>query len=180
MPLFQGHVACHCFTPTGPHLTGPIRTWVTWMVHYLEQSDFHMTLKNGFGKCSVFVLSANVRKDQNTLCFPAKENPNMGRHSSIGQSCCSMMSKQSIDWFLESPSGMKFFLAERVLNQSWHEPPAFCIHSTNQSNHSISLGLLFLFPGYHTKIALYKFENRSTVIISSILSAPGGLFLVNA
>ena len=25
-----------------------------------------------------------------------------------------MMSKQSIDWFLESTSGMKFFLAERI------------------------------------------------------------------
>ena len=49
-----------------------------------------------------------------TLRFPAKENPNMGRHSLIGQSCCIMMSKQSIDWFLESPSGMKFFLAERI------------------------------------------------------------------
>ena len=132
MPLFQGHVACHCFTPTGPHLTGPIRTWVTWMVHYLEQSDFHMTLKNGFGKCSVFVLSANVRKDQNTLCFPAKENPNMGRHSSIGQSCCSMMSKQSIDWFLESPLGMKFFLAERVLNQ--HDMSHLHFVSIQQTN----------------------------------------------
>ena len=29
-----------------------------------------MTLKNGVGKCSLFVLSANG-------CFPAKENPNM-------------------------------------------------------------------------------------------------------
>ena len=31
------------------------------------------------------------------------------RHCSIGQSCCSMTSKRSIDWFLESSSGMKFF-----------------------------------------------------------------------
>ena len=38
-----------------------------------------MTLKNGFGKCSLFVLSANGWKDQNmdSSLFPAKENPHM-------------------------------------------------------------------------------------------------------
>ena len=29
------------------------------------RSDFQMTLKKGFGKCSLFVLSANGWKDQN-------------------------------------------------------------------------------------------------------------------
>ena len=37
-----------------------------------------MTLKNGFGKCSLFVFSVNGRKDQIwTLRFPVQENPNM-------------------------------------------------------------------------------------------------------
>ena len=38
-----------------------------------------MTLKNGFSKCSLFVLSGNGLKDQNnwTLRFPTKESPNM-------------------------------------------------------------------------------------------------------
>ena len=37
-----------------------------------------MTLKNGFGKCLLFVLSANGWKDQNMdSSFPTKENPNM-------------------------------------------------------------------------------------------------------
>ena len=45
-----------------------------------------MILKNGFGKYSLFVLSANGKK---TLIWR--------RHCSIGQSCCSMASKQSID-----------------------------------------------------------------------------------
>ena len=31
----------------------------------VPESNFRMTLKNGFGKCSLFVLSANGRKDQN-------------------------------------------------------------------------------------------------------------------
>ena len=37
-----------------------------------------MTFKNGFGKCSLIVLSANGRKDQLwPLRFPAKENLDM-------------------------------------------------------------------------------------------------------
>ena len=36
-----------------------------------------MTLKIGFGKCSLFVLSASAEKIKSwTLRFPAKENPN--------------------------------------------------------------------------------------------------------
>ena len=44
-----------------------------------------------------------------TLRFPAKENPNMERHCSIGQSCFSMTSKWSINWFLESSRAWRFF-----------------------------------------------------------------------
>ena len=37
-----------------------------------------MTLKNGFGKCSLFVLSPNHEKIKTwALRFPSKENPNM-------------------------------------------------------------------------------------------------------
>ena len=37
-----------------------------------------MTLKNGFGKCLLFVLSASGWKDQNVdSSFLTKENPNM-------------------------------------------------------------------------------------------------------
>ena len=37
-----------------------------------------MTLKNGFGKCLLFVLLANGWKDKNfALLFPTKENPNI-------------------------------------------------------------------------------------------------------
>ena len=36
-----------------------------------------------------------------TLRFPAKENANMEK-TLVGQSCCSMTSKRSIDSFLES------------------------------------------------------------------------------
>ena len=39
-----------------------------------------MILKNGVGKCSLFVLSASGRKDQNMdSSFPPKVNPDMER-----------------------------------------------------------------------------------------------------
>ena len=43
------------------------------------------------------------------LCFPAKETLIWRRHCSIGQSCCSMTSKPSIGWFLESSRAWSFF-----------------------------------------------------------------------
>ena len=43
------------------------------------------------------------------LRFPAKENPNVKRHCSIGQSRRSMTSKRSIGWFLESSGAWSFF-----------------------------------------------------------------------
>ena len=44
----------------------------------VPESDFRMTLKNGFRKCSLFVLSANEWKDQNMdSSFFLQENPNM-------------------------------------------------------------------------------------------------------
>ena len=41
--------------------------------------------------------------------FPPKKTPIWRRHCSIGQSCCSMTSKRSIDWFLESSRAWSFF-----------------------------------------------------------------------
>ena len=97
-----------------------------------------------------------------TLRFPAKENPNMGRACSIGQLCCSMRSKQSIDWFPERSSGMKFFQPSiRLTNQ---KPRAFV--SVHQTNKIILLPFIcrfcfvcmFSFQG-HTKSALLRGEN---------------------
>ena len=55
-----------------------------------------MTLKNGFGKCSSFVLSASGWKDQNMASsFSRQKKPLIWRRScSIGQSCCGMTSKR--------------------------------------------------------------------------------------
>ena len=85
------------------------------------------------------------------LLFPAKEKPNMEKAISIGQSCCSMKSTQSIGWFLESSPAWRFFI-QGSLNQP--NTTHVCICLMNQSNCSISVCLLFLF-------CLYVFISRS-------------------
>ena len=80
-----------------------------------------MTSKNGFGKSSLFVLSPSGWKIKHRLLvFPPKKISVWRRHCSIGQSCCGMTSKRSIDWFLESSSGMKFFQPSVCLTNQNH------------------------------------------------------------
>ena len=67
----------------------------------------------------LFYQPMDEKNKTGTLRFPGKENPNMERHCSIDQSCCSMTSKR----FLESSLGMKFFQPSvRLTNQ---KPGAF-------------------------------------------------------
>ena len=50
----------------GKELTsGDVRRSKTSLLKLSIRADFRMTLKNGFGKCSLLVLSANGWKDQN-------------------------------------------------------------------------------------------------------------------
>ena len=62
-------------------------------------------------KCLLFVSSANRWKDQNVASMFSHQRKNVTwrRHCLIGQSCCSIRSKQSMGWFLESSSSVKFF-----------------------------------------------------------------------
>ena len=84
------------------------------------------------------------RSKHGLFVFPLKKTLICRPHCSIGQSCCSMMSKRSINWLLESSRAWRFLISpERFLNQ----PKAIrvCIRSINQSNRSISFRLLFCF-----------------------------------
>ena len=56
-----------------------------------------------------FISQWMKRSKHGLFVFLPKKTLIWRRHFSIGQSCCSMTSKRSIDWFLESPLGMKFF-----------------------------------------------------------------------
>ena len=71
------------------------------------------------------------RSKHGLFAFPPKKTLIWRGRCSIGQWCCSMTSKWSIDWFLESSSGVKFFQPSvRVTNQ---KPRAFVsVRQTNQ------------------------------------------------
>ena len=92
-----------------------------------------------------FIRQLLKRSKHGLFVFPPKKTHIWRRHCSIGQLCHSMTSKRSIDWFLESSSGMKFFSAKRSLNQTKAKPRTFCIRSTNKSNRFISVRLFSLY-----------------------------------
>ena len=89
-----------------------------------------------------FISQWIKRSKHGLFFFPPKKNLKWRRHCSIGQSCCSMKSKQSIGWFLESSPAWRFFI-QGLLNQP--NTMHVCICLMNQSNCSTSVCLLFLF-----------------------------------
>ena len=117
-----------------------------------------MTLKNGFSKCTLFVLTVNGWKIKaGPLHFPPKKTLIWRGHCLIGQSCCSVTSQQSIGWFPASSRAWRFFSAECSLNQP--KATCICIYSINQSIRSISILLLFL---YCSRIFISRsYVNRS-------------------
>ena len=105
------------------------------------KNDLRMTLKNGFHKCLLFVLSANGWKEQNMdSSFSAK-------FRSIDQSCCSMTSKR----FLESFLGMKFIQPNvRLTNQNPGGLDPF--HKPIKSFYFCSFVVFVLFVRFHFKV----------------------------
>ena len=57
------------------------------------------------------VRAQDLQSGRGLFVFLSKKTLIWRSHCSIDQSCCSMTSTRSIDWFLESSSGMKFFQA---------------------------------------------------------------------
>ena len=104
-----------------------------------------MTLKNGFGKCLLFVLSANDEKiETGTLLFPAKENPNMEKALFDWPIVLQYDVKANNRLLSRKFSGMTFFQPSvRLTNQ---KPRTFVyLRPINKSKGSISVRLLFLF-----------------------------------
>ena len=105
-----------------------------------------------------FISQWMKRSKYGLFVFPPKKTLIWRGHPSIGQWCCSMTSKQSVDWFLESSRAWQVFSPERSLNQS--KATSVCIRSTDQSYCSISVRLLFLFC---SRVFISRsYENRST------------------
>ena len=93
--------------------------------------------------CYLFYQPVDEKIKTWTLRFSAKKTLIWRRHYSTGPSCWSMTSKRSLDWFLESSSGKKFFHPSVTNNQP--KPTHVCTRSINQSNRYISVCLFFLF-----------------------------------
>ena len=89
------------------------------------------------------------------FAFSPKKTLTLRRYCLIAQSNCSVTSKRSIDWFLES-SGHEVFSPEFSLNQP--KATRVCIRSINQSNRSISVRLLFLFCSLVNVVSCQNFQ----------------------
>ena len=114
-----------------------------------------MTSKNGFGKCSLFVLSKN------------KDSLFSLMHVETALFDWQILFKYDVKakYRLISGkfSGMKFFSPEHSLNQP--KATSVCILSTNQSNRSISVRLLFLFC---SRVFISRsYENRSKKTVNA-------------
>ena len=107
------------------------------------------------------------KKIKTWTLFPPKKTLIWRRHCSIGQSCCSMTSKRSIGWFLESFWAWNFFTRRSVRLTSTNKPKVtrVCIRLINQSHRSISVCLLLLFC---LRVFISRsYENRNRFITMS-------------
>jgi len=89
-----------------------------------------MNLKSGFGKCSlvIFISQWNANMEKVLFDWPILLQYDV---------------KAKYRLISRKFFGHEFFSAERSLTQP--KAPRVCIRSINQSNHSISVRLLFLF-----------------------------------
>ena len=111
------------------------------------------TLKNGFGKCSLFVYQPMDEKIKTwPLRFPTKENPNMEKALFDWPIVLHYDVKAKYRLNSRKFYCMKFILPERSLKQP--KATRVCFRLINQSNRSISVGLLFL-------VSLRVFMSRS-------------------
>ena len=108
-----------------------------------------------------FISQWMKRPKHSIFVFPAKKTLILRRHCSIGQSCCSLTSKRSIGWFLES-------------SRAWTKATHVYNHWTNQSNRSISVRLLFLFCS--RVFISSSYENRSIVRTRATFTRHGTIF----
>ena len=91
------------------------------------------------------------RTKRDLFLFPPKKTLINRRNCSIGQSCCSMTSKRSIIWFLESSRAWRKF-SERSLNQSKATWVCVRFDKPIKSLHLCSFVVFVLFACFHFKV----------------------------
>ena len=103
-------------------------TWLGWE-HYIRPCYLNRAIfvwpwqMVAVSVCYLFYQPMEEKIKTWPLCFdnfPPKKNLIWKKHCLIGQSCCSMMSKRSIGWFLESSGAWSFFTRVRLTNQKPH------------------------------------------------------------
>ena len=118
-----------------------------------------MSLKNGFGKCSLFIFFHPLDEKIKTwlLLFPAKENPNMEKALFDRPIVLQYDVKAKHRLIFRKFFGHEVFSPERSLKQP--KATRSCNGSTNQANGSISVRLFFLFC---SRVFISRsYENRS-------------------
>ena len=129
-------------------ITGTTVSWRVQDLHVQCIERFLYDLESGFDKCLIFVLSANGWKDQNMASLFSHQ-----RKSQYGESIVWLANHVPV-WHQRKVqvmqqvisrkfSGMKFFHPSVRLTNP--KAKCICIRWINQSNHSISIRLLFLF-----------------------------------
>ena len=109
-----------------------------------------------------FIRQWMKRSKTGFFVFPPKKTLIWRKDCSIGQLCCSMTSKRSISWFLESSRAWSFF-TEGSLNQP--KATRVCSRLITQANRSVSVCLLFLFC---SRVFIWRsYENRSKINIKT-------------
>ena len=119
--------------------------------------------------CYLFYQPMDEKNKTWTLCFPAKENPNMERALFDWP----ILLQYDVKAIPRKFFGHELFSAERSLNQP--KARCVCIRSINQSNRFISVRLLFMCCSRvfisrsceNRSIALYKVISRQSWILNS-------------
>ena len=106
-------------------------------------TDFRVTLKTSVSDRYLFYQPMDEKIKTWTLRFPAKENPNMEKALFDWPIVLQYDVKAKYRLISRKFFGHEVFIPERSLNQP--KATRVCIRSTNQSNRSISVRLLFLF-----------------------------------
>ena len=92
------------------------------------------------------------RPKHGLFAFPPKKTLIWRRHCSIGQSCCSMTSKRSIDWFLESSLAWSFFNRAFALKQTKSYARLYPFDKPIKSLYFRSFVVSVLFARFHFKV----------------------------
>ena len=109
------------------------------------------------------------RSKHGLFVFPPNKTLIWRRHCSIGQSCCSMTSKRSIDWFLETSRAWSFFTRAFALPTKSHAG-LYPFEKLIKLLYFRSFAVSVLFARFHFSV-IRKSLSRTGVFCNSIALA---------